>query len=985
MDSENKPRLLESSIPYVEPETENLCLFLTKGLDDHRDKILLVDAASGRKWSGAKIKSVALKLASLLVEKYQIGRGQVCTIYLEECDLVAICILAILLTNATFNFLSTKSTGRELRDTTKAINSKILISKESTLKTISGSLGDECENLIVVALDSTTDKYTNPKNISLKNMIIEEYKSTLCTTEKPQNLPDWNAVQVDADFAVIQFSSGTTGKPKPIPRTHKNCCHLVASVDHEELMGLKPGEVLSGLLAFPYRPGIWALFGCLKKGSTLVVWNDATNIDSALQTIEKYGVTIFSVPIWFLSKLSNLSIESINKYNLSMLKHVTTAGAKIVNKSAAETVVEKFNLETLRQCFGMTESGWIFLIEKSLAKGNYLSVGHVCPGVEVKIVDRETRKLLPPNVGGEITLRGPQTFPGYLIGSDGQLDKSDFDSDGFFSTGDQAYYDKEGLVYISGRYKEMMTFPSQRKAFPSEIESLISEQLAVESVCAVKVGQIEDTPYDKVKAYITVKPGKQISQQEILDYIANESSGIVLDGGVEILESFPRLPNGKVDRQTLSKYADKKKWLDIGVPTERVLPFGMKDNFWEMGDTGPCGSCKESHFDKVRGRDIADVIKEVINKEETQFLKTLRRGRKFFDKAASALQGDIKVIPGDTAWTLYDTYGFPVDLTRLMAEEIGFSMDIVIDNDNDTGLTRESTQICNFGQGTLLPNNYDESIDEINNTVRHLESWEPGSRRVSGGASGVRGVASSGIVSSAFTLLFKLYTLKLTRKQLLGILNNRDSTIIRGIGLLYVRYTQPPADLWGWYSPFLDCKDKVTVRSNGDTTTIGKMCRRLLTKIEWYSTMFPRIPIQIQRSIDEKLENYDREHMPSRSRSPRPKSHSNDREIASSGDRNKHRDDLGYNASRHYHRTRSPDRLKDRIDKDRRTNEDHHSRRHSHGRHKESGSSHRKHHHRHHESSHREHRERHDSHYESRRDCHRSRSSSRSRRRHVLD
>ena len=65
---------------------------------------------------------------------------------------------------------------------------------------------------------------------------------------------------------------------------------------------------------------------------------------------------------------------------------------------------------------------------------------------------------------------------------------------------------------------------------------------------------------------------------------------------------------------------------------------------------------------------------DTINEEEAQFLKTLARGRRLFDRTVSKLTD--KLIPGDVAWRLYDTYGFPVDLTQLMAEERGLTVDM---------------------------------------------------------------------------------------------------------------------------------------------------------------------------------------------------------------------------------------------------------------------------------------------------------------------
>lgn len=67
---------------------------------------------------------------------------------------------------------------------------------------------------------------------------------------------------------------------------------------------------------------------------------------------------------------------------------------------------------------------------------------------------------------------------------------------------------------------------------------------------------------------------------------------------------------------------------------------------------------------------------DIINEEEEQFLKTLSRGRNLLNRTIVKL-GDSKVLPGDVAWRLYDTYGFPADLTQLMAEEKGLTVDSV--------------------------------------------------------------------------------------------------------------------------------------------------------------------------------------------------------------------------------------------------------------------------------------------------------------------
>ncbi|XP_055309538.1 pre-mRNA-splicing factor 38B-like isoform X2 [Sitodiplosis mosellana] len=235
---------------------------------------------------------------------------------------------------------------------------------------------------------------------------------------------------------------------------------------------------------------------------------------------------------------------------------------------------------------------------------------------------------------------------------------------------------------------------------------------------------------------------------------------------------------------------------------------------------------------------------------------------------------------------------------------------------------------------------YHEVIDEIYYQVKHLEPWERGSRKTSGQTGmcgGVRGVGAGGIVSTCFCLLYKLYTLRLTRKQVNGLMSHADSPYIRALGFMYVRYTQPPGDLFDWYEDYLQDEEEIDVKAGaGQMMTIGQMLYQWLTKLEWFSTLFPRIPVPIQKQIETKINNYCREHNMSfanqntshnaaqnesdkrshdrRERSLHERKHHGGRER--SKERQYNRSDERHDARRAY-RSRSKDRERER-DRDRR-------------------------------------------------------------------
>lgn len=78
---------------------------------------------------------------------------------------------------------------------------------------------------------------------------------------------------------------------------------------------------------------------------------------------------------------------------------------------------------------------------------------------------------------------------------------------------------------------------------------------------------------------------------------------------------------------------------------------------------------------------------------------------------------------------------------------------------------------------------------------------------------------------------------------------------------MYIRFTQPPGDLFDWYEEFLQDEEEIDVKAGGgQTITIGQMCRQFMVKLDWFSTLFPRIPVPIQKQIEQKLGDYDRKH-----------------------------------------------------------------------------------------------------------------------------
>lgn len=126
---------------------------------------------------------------------------------------------------------------------------------------------------------------------------------------------------------------------------------------------------------------------------------------------------------------------------------------------------------------------------------------------------------------------------------------------------------------------------------------------------------------------------------------------------------------------------------------------------------------------------------------------------------------------------------------------------------------------------------YHEVLQEIKTSVLHVEPWQTGTSR---------------IPSSAFCLLLKLMLMKVTHKQMKGMLNYEGFPAIRAIGFIYLRYTCPPSDLWKWFEEYLEDDEEISPSADQSIKmTIGQYCKLLLTEMVRDTKIFMYVLIEL--------------------------------------------------------------------------------------------------------------------------------------------
>ena len=393
---------------------------------------------------------------------------------------------------------------------------------------------------------------------SLKNIIVigEDHYPGMFTWDElirmGGNVTDLQlAVRQDSldpdDVVSMMYTSGTTGFPKGVMLTHNNLIGNACSL--AECMNFTEKDRLCIPVPFFHCFGcVLGTMTCVVSGATMVpviVFNPV----KVLETIEKENCTaVHGVPTMFIMELEEMEKT---KYDTSSLRTGIMAGSPCPIE-VMKKVVSKMGAKEITITYGQTEAspGITMTRTDDPLELRVTTVGRALPNVEIKIIDPETGQEVPRSVQGELCSRGYNTMKGYykMI----EATAAAIDHDGWLHTGDLAVMDENGYCKITGRLKDMIIRGGEN-IYPREIEEFLYTHPKIKDVQVVGVPSKKYG--EEVMAFIQLKPGISLTEEEIKDYCREKIARYKIPKYVAFVESYPTTASGKIQKYILREQA----------------------------------------------------------------------------------------------------------------------------------------------------------------------------------------------------------------------------------------------------------------------------------------------------------------------------------------------------------------------------------------------------------------------------------------------
>ena len=363
---------------------------------------------------------------------------------------------------------------------------------------------DKFEEIIkeIKPLVSNVKSFLFSGNTPLKEFIDFDSESNKQSNQMPK-------LEVEEDdIATILYTAGTTGKPKGVVATNANWVWACVNF----LVALTKGKYQYdiGLTVFPlfHAAAIGNLLGGIYAGNTNIFLEKFDPI-RILETIEQEKITRLGNPPTAYKMI--LQAPNIEKYDLSSVKFLMS-GSEMMPDETRNQLKEVFPEAGIVENYGMTETcGGISTRREVFTDSKPYSVGLPHPFMKVRVVDNQGRNVAPGEAG-EIIVSGPNIMMEYYKNPE-QTAKTI--RDGWLHTEDIGRFDEDGFLYVIER-KHHMIISGGENIYPKEVEEILYKHPKI--IEAAVFGLPDEIWGQKVCAAIVLKPGEQLSSDEVIEF-----------------------------------------------------------------------------------------------------------------------------------------------------------------------------------------------------------------------------------------------------------------------------------------------------------------------------------------------------------------------------------------------------------------------------------------------------------------------------------
>jgi malonyl-CoA/methylmalonyl-CoA synthetase len=332
--------------------------------------------------------------------------------------------------------------------------------------------------------------------------------------------------------ALLLYTSGTTGRPKGAPATHRNLNATVEAL-HQAWEWRRDDVLLHALPQYHVHGLVVATFGALRAGAAAIVLDRFDPVD-VLQRLAAGPATIFMGVPTFHARM----LEAPGDYDLRRVRLVTSGSAGLP-ADTHRALARRFGVEVVER-YGMTEIG---IVVSNPLRGERRpgSIGLPLPGVEVRVVRDDGADALPDEVG-ELWVRGDSVFSGYL---GNPAATAEVLVDGWMKTGDLSRRAADGWLTLVGRRSELVIVGGLN-VYPAEIEAALLRCPGVREAAVVGV---PDPDLGEVPVAAIVG---EADPEEVRARVRTELAGYKVPRRIEVLDQLPRNAMGKVAKRELS-------------------------------------------------------------------------------------------------------------------------------------------------------------------------------------------------------------------------------------------------------------------------------------------------------------------------------------------------------------------------------------------------------------------------------------------------